>query len=142
MTYEIHEVEGIEHEDTIREFNRRSDLFPELKERHIVDGYWWLAYHGMIPVAFACVVTFDPMTDYAYYKRCLILPEHYGHGLQYRLMCAREIRCKQLGYTHIVSDCHKQNQFSIRNFRRSAFDLCEPEQLWAGPDSLYWIKKI
>jgi hypothetical protein len=61
--------------------------------------------------------------------------------LQFRLMCVRETKARQLGFTHLVSECLEENTYSAANFRRSGFVQTFPEQPWAK-DSIFWIKTL
>ncbi len=147
MPYLIHEVDSRNPiiAATIGRLNALSPkIFPPLEERHLDNGFWFFAFldDETEPAAFAGFVPFEPFKNIAYYKRCWV--RDHGHGLQLRLMTHREIKCRQLGYTHIVSDCAADNDYSARNFRRSGFEVTTPEQRWAetsGP-SLYWIKAL
>jgi L-amino acid N-acyltransferase YncA len=86
-------------------------------------------------------VPFEPFPNIGYLKRCYVNPDHHGHGLQFRLMVARETKAKQLGWTHLVSECRVNNKHSIANFTKAGFIQCEPEQPWER-DSVYWVKAI
>jgi GNAT superfamily N-acetyltransferase len=143
MRYQIHEVDGTAHAETIHRFNSLAPkTFPLLKSHHLENGYWWLAYLEGVPVAFAGMVPFDPFPNIGYLKRCYVLPDHHGHGLQFRMMVTRELKARQLGWTHLVSECGGDNRWSANNFRRAGFDPCEPEQRWGEPGSMYWVKAI
>ena len=141
MTYEIHEVDGILNRETLEAFNALDPYFPPLQDRHFKHGYWWLATKGDDPVAFAGIVPFEPCPRIGYLKRCLTKPDHYGHGLQFRLMSVRETKARQLDWTHLVSECLEENTYSAANFRRAGFVQTFPEQPWAK-DSIYWIKTL
>ena len=138
--YRIVEVDGIQNRETLEAFNALEPYFPALQEHHFKAGFWWLVYKGDEPVAFAGMVPFG-FDGYGYLKRCLVKPEHHGHGLQFRLMCVRETRARQLGWTHLVSECLAENTYSAANFRRAGFEQTFPEQPWAK-DSIFWIKKL
>jgi GNAT superfamily N-acetyltransferase len=146
--YEVREIDGILNRNIIEEFNALDPHFPLLQDRHFTSGYWWLAFRTDHPdaigeveaaVAFAGLVPFLPKIGY--FKRCFVMPGHYGRGLQYRLMVAREAKARQLGWTMLVSECRADNEHSANNFRRAGFDEFNPEQPWAK-DSLFWIKKL
>ena len=141
MSYQIHEVDGVTFSDTINAFNKLVPEWPVLQPRHFSRGYWWLAYLGENPVAFAGLVPFEPLPNIGYLKRCYVNPDHHGHGLQFGLMVARETKAKQLGWTHLVSECRVNNKHSIANFTKAGFIQCEPEQPWER-DSVYWVKAI
>lgn len=143
MPYRINEVDGETHADEIRRFNSLTpEIFPLLKPNHLTDGFWWFAYLEDAPIAFAGLVAMTPFENYGYLKRCYVSPDHHGHGLQFRLMTAREIKAKQLGWTHLVSECAAGNRPSAGNFAKAGFSRCDPEQCWGAADSIYWIKKL
>jgi GNAT superfamily N-acetyltransferase len=148
VTYEVREIDGILNRGIIEEFNALVPEWPPLQDRHFTAGHWWLAFRTDHPdaigeveaaVAFAGLVPFLPKIGY--FKRCYVLPGHYGHGLQYRLMKARELKARQLGWTMLVSECRADNERSANNFRRAGFDEFEPEQKWAQ-DSIYFKKSL
>jgi GNAT superfamily N-acetyltransferase len=141
MPYRIHEVNGVTFAETINAFNKLVPEWPELQPRHFTNGYWWFAYLDDKPIAFAGLVPFAPFPDIGYLKRCYVMPDHHGHGLQVRLMCAREVKARQLGWTHLVSECRVENKFSAANFLKAGFELCEPEQPWEK-NSVYWVKRL
>ena len=68
-------------------------------------------------------------------------PDHHGHGLQFKLIVARELKAKRLGWTHLVSECRVNNKYSTANFIKAGFIQCEPEQPWER-DAVYWVKAI
>jgi GNAT superfamily N-acetyltransferase len=139
--YQIHEVDGVTFSDRINTFNKLVPEWPVLQQRHFTKGYWWLVYLNEKPVAFAGLVPFEPLPNIGYLKRCYVYPDHHGHGLQFRLMMARELKAKQLGWTHLVSECRVNNKHSSANFIKAGFIQCEPEQPWER-DSVYWVKAI
>jgi hypothetical protein len=137
--YEISEVGGEDNAATIHHFNSLApETFPPLELKHLVKGYWWLAYLNDDPVAFAGMVPFG-LPGVGYFKRCLVLRR--GHGLQYRLMLARLLKAKPIGWTTVVSECHESNSYSAANFLRAGFEEFEPEQKWAK-DSIYFMKTL
>lgn len=143
MPYRIQEVDGEEHAQALHYFNRlEPEIFPELQLRHIESGYWWIAYLGAEPVAFAGLVLFEPCLAIGYLKRAYVMPDHRGHGLQSRFMALRESKARALGWTQIVSECAASNHASAANFARAGYVHCEPEQPWGASGSVYWVKKI
>jgi len=144
MPYRIDEVDGSNPEisEIIHHFNALApEIFPALEPKHLECGYWWLAYLEQEPVAFAGLVTFEPCTETAYLKRCYVLPDHIGHGLQLRLMTARELKARELGYTRVVAECAEHSHSNL-NFRRAGFEIITPEQAWGAPNSVYWRKLL
>lgn len=139
--YSLHEVDGVSHADTIHQMNTLIEEWPPLKTNHLTDGHWWIAYLEDEPVAFAGLVPFDPFNNVGYLKRCLVKPDHHGHGLQFRMLMARELKAKQLGWTMLVSECREDNFWSAANFRKAGYRQVEPEQPWAR-NSLFWAKNL
>ncbi len=141
--YAIHEVDGPLNADLLDSMNALApEIFPPLEARHYENGYWWIAYHKDVAVAFCGLVPFEPFAKIGYYKRCFVMPDHYGHGLQFRMMMVRELKARQLKWEMLVSECGENNHFSASNFRKSGFDRIEPEQRWGAPGSIYWAKVI
>jgi len=64
-------------------------------------GYFRLAIHQRIPVAFAGLVPSTRAENAGYFCRVGVLQEHWGRGLQLRLMRAMEVRAHQ----RLVRDC-------------------------------------
>jgi GNAT superfamily N-acetyltransferase len=142
--YLIEEADGSEPSTAaiLNHFNSLApEIFPPLTERHLESGHWWLVYHGDDAVAFAGMVPFEPCAKACYLKRCYVLPDHWGHGLQLRLMFVREVKARELGYTQIVSECSEDSHSNL-NFRRAGFEQCWPEQPWGKPGSVYWSKVL
>jgi GNAT superfamily N-acetyltransferase len=119
MPYQIQEVDGVTLSDTINAFNKLVPEWPLLQQRHFTKGYWWLAYLEERPVAFAGLVPFEPLPNIGYLKRCYVNPDHHGHGLQFKLIVARELKAKRLGWTHLVSECRVNNKILHGQFHKS-----------------------
>lgn len=145
MSYTILRVDGVERAADIHAFNK---LFPKdflpLKDHHLENGLWWLVYpdDGNKVVGFAGAVPFTPFFSFGYLKRAAILPEHRGHGLQKKLIEAREDAARDRAWTHLVSSTHIANHASSNSFIAAGYKLFEPERPWEGKDSLYWIKQL
>ena len=144
MDYEICEVDGQLNADILRELSANVPEWPLLEHRHLKDGYWWIALGDDAddPVAFAGLVPMTPFNGYGYFKRSFVSPLHRGRGIQFRLIMAIELKCRQLGWTHIVAECEFDNESSIRNLRRAGFDQTNPEQRWGVQPALYWLKAL
>jgi len=143
MAYIIREVDGAEYADELHRFNGMCpETFPTLTARHIENGFWWFAYLDAEAIAFAGMVEMIPFPSVGYLKRAYVMPDHRGHGLQSRFMALREAKAREIGWTHIVSECAETNVASAANFSRSGFSRCDPEQKWGAPNSAYWIKSL
>ncbi|MBR0693698.1 GNAT family N-acetyltransferase [Bradyrhizobium lablabi] len=140
--YLILQVDGLIFSRTIRDLNALDDYFPKLEPRHFLHGYWWLASFRGAPVAFAGLVPMTPFEGVGYLKRCYVKADHHGHGLQLRMLAAREVKARLLGWTQLVAECRADNAHCINNFRKAGFERCDPEQRWGQPGSAYWTKSL
>ncbi len=141
--YEIHEVDGELNADLLCSMNALApEIFPPLTSDHLANGFWWIAYFKDEPVAFAGMVEFHPFPRVGYFKRSLVVsPDHYGHGLQYRMIWSSIVKARQLKWDMLVADCGPNNHYSASNLRKE-FEIINPEQKWAGADDLYWRKVL
>ena len=104
-------------------------------------GCWWIAFHGLKPIAFAGAVPSTHVAKAGYLCRVGVVMPHCGHGLQVRLTRALETRARRSGWKVIVSDT-TDNCFSANNFIRQGYRLFEPASPWAWQHSLYWRKEL
>lgn len=144
--YRVREVDASDEEisDIIHDFNNTAHpKFPVLKEEELEgpNCYWWLAYLGNEPVAFAGVVPSRLYPNAGYLKRSGVLPAHRGHGLQLRFFRAREAKARKIGWTALVSETVLENIHSANNFIRAGYRMFEPKERWAR-DSIYWRKVL
>jgi GNAT superfamily N-acetyltransferase len=142
--YRIKEVDASDDEtaEIIRDFNQRADVnFPELTDDELENGYWWLAYQGSIPVAFAGMTIARGSNDTGYFKRAGVMAGHRGRGLQFRLMRVRITKARKLGLRYLVSEC-TGTPYSANNFIKARFKIYQPAHPWAFKESIYWIKEL
>jgi GNAT superfamily N-acetyltransferase len=141
MTYRIREVDG-EDEDVAETLDLLHDLcFLDAALRVKYDyGYWWLAYSGKEAIGFAGITPSTIGPGVGYLKRAGVLPEHRGHGLQRRLLKARERKARELGWHSIITDT-TSNVPSSNNLMDAGYRLFDPEP-WAWKESLYWRKDL
>ena len=104
-------------------------------------GYWWLAFHETVAVAFAGVVPSTRACNAGYFCRIGVVHRHRGNALQLRLMRVLESRARRTGWSSIVSDT-TGNIASANNFIRASYQLYQPQYPWAWPGTLYWRKSI
>jgi GNAT superfamily N-acetyltransferase len=142
LMYRIREVDGNEEEiaDTLADLHRLT-FFDAASMPEFDWGYWWLAYHEGIPVAFAGVVPSTHAYNAGYFCRVGVLKKHCGNRLQLRLMRALELRARYNGWSCIVSDS-TGNLASANNFIRAGYRLYQPQDPWVWPSTLYWRKSI
>jgi GNAT superfamily N-acetyltransferase len=140
--YRIREVDTQDDEiaDTLADLHRLT-FFDGAPIPDFDWGYWWLAYHEAIPVAFAGVVPSTHVRNSGYICRIGVPKEHCGHRLQLRLMRAMESRARRNGWNCVVSDTTR-NIPSANNFIRAGYLMYQPQYPWAFPDTLYRRKII
>lgn len=140
--YRIREVDGRDDEvaDILTELHHLT-FFSGASVPSFDLGYWWFAYHGATPVAFAGVVPSTHARNAGYFCRVGVLQRHWGKRLQLRLMRAVESRARRNGWSCLISDT-TGNIFSANNFIRAGYRMYRPSSPWAFPDTLYWRKNI
>lgn len=147
MVYRITQVDADDEAETILELHR--DCF--VTREYLPDfyrGWWWLAYDGFEPVAFAGMESrpaYQPKTDCDVYTGYLcrsgVRNDHRGHGLQLRLIRARERKARELGLQWMVSDT-TDNVASANTLINAGYKLFVPVRPWAMKSSLYWKKEL
>lgn len=105
------------------------------------EGYWWMAWKGFTPVAFAGLKEGKSAPATGYLHRSGVLPMHRGHGLQVRLIRAREGMARELGWTRVVTDT-TANVHSANSLIRAGYLLFKPDPIWAFEESLYWVRVL
>ena len=140
--YRIREVDGRDDEiaDTLAELHGLT-FFNGAPVPLFDRGHWWLARRAAMPVAFAGVVPSTHVRNAGYFCRVGVLPRHWGHRLQLRLMRAMEARARRNGWACVVSDT-TGNVVSANNFMRAGYRMFRPSCPWAFPETLYWRKEI
>jgi GNAT superfamily N-acetyltransferase len=140
--YRIREVDALDEDVT--------DLLVTLHHGTFLDsaplpdfdvGHWWIACYDRAPVAFAGIVPSTAEPNSGYFARVGVISEHYGHGLQLRLMRATEWRARRNGWCCLVSDT-TDNVPSANNFIRAGYRLFQPRVPWGWNHTLYWRKQI
>lgn len=137
----IKEIIGREHAELLHSMNALEPSFPKLTDKHITEGYWFIAYEAGEPVGFAGMVEFLPF-NIGYLKRAYVSPDHRGRGLQGDFLALRALKAQKLGWRGLVAECPVGNIWSAENFRRAGYTRFVPEQKWAGPDDLYFMKRV
>lgn len=104
-------------------------------------GWWWVAFEGDIPVAFAGLTLSLQDPENGYLCRAGVLPSHRGRGLQQRLLKARERKAKALGLKALTTDTY-DNPHSSNNLISSGFRMFSPAVVYGLPGACYWRKPI
>lgn len=141
MSYRIRAVDGSNPEITFVLHTLHKETFGDTAPLpDTSDGHWWIAYHGSEPVAFAGLQK-ARSADSGYLVRSGVLPAHRGHGLQVRLLRAREKQARKNGWRFTLTDT-TNNIPSSNSLIRAGYRLFEPKYPWAFPNSLYWEKEL
>lgn len=114
------------------------DTAPQIEPE---EGYWWIAYKGDAPVAFAGLKLSKTTPGTGYLHRSGVLTKHRGFGLQVRLIRVRETKARSLGQKRMVTDT-TDNIASANSLMRAGYRLFRPAGRWAYVDSLYWEKSL
>jgi GNAT superfamily N-acetyltransferase len=141
VTYSIVEANPKAHREILvrlqKECLPEADLWP-------IDGaFWWLArdeHNG--PVGFAGLYVENYDHGIASLCRAGVVEEARGHGLQRRLIMAREAFARKMNMSCLTTYTHNQNIPSMNNLIRAGFRLYEPPKHWAEDDFLYWEKEL
>lgn len=80
--------------------------------------------------------------DRGFLCRVGVLPAHRGHGLQRRLLRARERGARSLDLTRMISYTDKDNIHSSNNLIACGYRLYRPEAEWGTPGALYWYRDL
>jgi GNAT superfamily N-acetyltransferase len=147
VTYRIKRVDGTDDEvaDTLRWMHNVcfGKSAPQVEPEN---DYWWIAYLGKEPAAFAALSHATRTPKLGYLKRVGVLPEHRGQRLQFRLIRVREAHARKVGMDAMVSDT-TNNPASANTLIRAGYTLYSPQHPWAfdcnlGRHSLYWEKTL
>jgi len=105
-------------------------------------GWWWIMYdRNKYPAGFAGLVPSNRWIDCGYLSRAGILLYHRGKGLQKRLIHARILKARKLGYEYLFSDTH-DNVPSVNNLIACGFKLYDPRTPYGAEKTLYWRLKL
>jgi GNAT superfamily N-acetyltransferase len=140
--YIIREVDGQDDEiaDVLADLHRLT-FFDGASVPEFDFGFWWLAFHEGVPVAFAGLIPSTRARNAGYFNRVGVLREHRGHDLQLRLMRAMESCARHHGWSSVVSDT-TDNLASANNFIRAGYRLYQPQHPWGWSNTLYWLKPL
>src|SRR4051812_42886415 len=121
--YRVREVDGNDDEcsEILTDLHRLT-FFGGAPIPKFEQGYWWIAFCGAVPVAFAGVVRSTHAVNAGYFCRVGVLRKHFGNNLQLRFMRAVEARARVIGWRSIVSDT-TDNIASANNFIRADYRL-------------------
>lgn len=107
----------------------------------LLEGMWWMVYHGSEPVAFAGMWRSGSQENAGYMCRSGVLKEHRGHGLQRRLIRARERAARRKGWKWMISDT-TESPASAVNLERCGYRPFNPAKPWFRKDTIYWRRAL
>lgn len=136
----IQRVDGVRHAEVLRELQRAA--LPEDKPVPTRStGWWWLAFDGDTPVAFAGLAPSSQWQDTGYLCRAGVLESHRGKGLQKRLIQVRAAHARRLGWQWLVTDT-RRNPASANSLIACGFRMYEPSNPWSFRDAVYWRLRL
>lgn len=104
-------------------------------------GWWWVAYEGDLPVAFAGMTQSVRWADAGYMCRAGVVRSHRGQGLQKRLIRVRERKARLLAWNWLVTDTFN-NPPSGNSLIACGFRLFAPTKPWGLEGAAYWRKRL
>jgi GNAT superfamily N-acetyltransferase len=105
-------------------------------------GHWWLVYDRLkAPIAFAGLTPSNRWANCGYLCRSGVLSFYRGQGLQKRLIRARVIKGRQLGYEYVFSDVN-DNAPSANNLVDCGFRFYDPNSPYGDDKTLYLRMKL
>lgn len=138
--FRIREVDGPKNADVIEYLH--NECMPDEELPSVEEGYWWLAYDGKEPVAYAGLHPSQRYRNVGYLCIVGVLPEARGSGLQRRLIKVRENKAKKLGWDIIITDTIPENPASSNNLIKCGYVTYVPERPWKIEGALYWRKYL
>lgn len=137
MRYNIRAVTRKDH-GTVRKLHQQT--FGGTAEMvNPTQGWWWIVWDGLRPVAFAGMVKDTWGPGRGYFARAGVLKSYRGNGLQLRLLKSREKKARTLGWGAVVTDT-TDNPWSEANLQKAGFTPYIPRVPWGMPTTNYWIK--
>lgn len=104
-------------------------------------GHWWIAFADGSPVAFAGLYVSAQDPQGGYLCRAGVLPHARGHGLQLRLLRARERYARKLGMQTLYSDTY-DNPHSTNNLIAAGYRAFSPRIRYGFAGATYWRKTL
>jgi GNAT superfamily N-acetyltransferase len=101
-------------------------------------GYWWVAFDGSAPVAFACLRPSVRWEQTGYLSIAGVLPAWRGKGLQRRLIHKRVQHARALGWHTVITETINDNAPSMRSLLGCGFKPYLPQTKWGSPYAVYF----
>jgi GNAT superfamily N-acetyltransferase len=115
-----------------------------LYDKAFPDTHWWLVEHEGTPVGFAGLrFPISESKDAAWLTRSGVIKKHRGHGLQKRLLRARETWARKAGATEMWTYTASDNTPSNNSLISAGYKLWVPSRWEIGGEGwLYWRKAL
>lgn len=139
MAYRIREVDGCEYAEDLTELHRQTLDAAPMPDFAV--GYWWLAFANGTPVAFAGLDRSEKPPGAGYLVRCGVIPSARGAGLQKKLIRARLIKARKVGWAQALSDTTNAPA-SANSLISCGFKVFDPVKPWGFPSTIYWRRKL
>lgn len=96
---------------------------------------YWLVWNDGKPIGYCATTNYG---EHIFMSRCGVLPEFRGHGLQKRMIRARELFHGNKEYFTYVS---LRNPASINSLISCGYKAYAPQRRYAGDEFIYLIKE-
>jgi GNAT superfamily N-acetyltransferase len=118
--------------------------FPSDYRPTLENSIWWVVWSGREPVGYAGLRVCDRRQNkgLGFLSRAGVLREHRGHGLQRRLIRAREAEARALGLNELVTYVAMWNCASLNSLASCGYRFYRPATKWGGKESLYLRKRL
>lgn len=106
------------------------------------DCYWWIAWEGDKPIAFAGLRPCQEKVNegLATLTRCGVVKDYRGQGIQKKLIRARVAYARRLGIKQVVTYVKKWNLASANSLIRVGFKLYGGK--WGGKGALHFERSL
>jgi RimJ/RimL family protein N-acetyltransferase len=118
--------------------------FPSDHRPVLENSVWWVVWCDREPVAYAGLrlCQYTENRGLGFLSRAGVVAKHRGHGLQKRLIRAREAAARTCGLTELVTYVAHWNAASINSLVACGYRFYRPADRWAGSSSVYLRKRL
>jgi len=140
VKFTVRRVEGPKWAETLLKVQATTLPFDDALDP--ATGFWWLAWGEDGAVAgFASLHPSKRWLETGLLSRAGVLLHYQGHGLQKKLIRARERHARRLGWGWMISDT-TDNPASANSLISCGYRIYEPRWPYRVNETLYWRKKL
>jgi GNAT superfamily N-acetyltransferase len=140
VKFTVRRVEGPRWAETLLKVQKQT--LPHDDTLDPATGLWWLAWGEDGAVAgFASLHPSKRWLETGLLSRAGVLLHYQGHGLQKKLIRARERFARRLGWGWMISDT-TDNPASANSLISCGYRLYEPRWPYRVKETLYWRKRL